>query len=86
MPALAGILTRPHWETWVVSLYVLLDGDKALQVFAGDDIHWKRILSRELRLEREQDAYYQQDWTEKIAKLNGTSLAQTGQIRKRVSG
>ena len=86
MPALAGILTRPHWETWVVSLYVLLDGDKALQVIAGDDIHWKRILSRELRLEREQDAYYQQDWTEKIAKLNGTSLAQTGQIRKRVSG
>ena len=74
MPALAGILTRLHWETWVVSLYVLLDGDKALQVIAGDDIHWKRILSRELRLERElereQDAYYQQDWTGKIAKLN----------------
>ena len=74
MPALAGILTRLHWETWVVSLYVLLDGDKALQVIAGDDIHWKRILSRELRLERElereQDAYYQQDWTVKIAKLN----------------
>ena len=37
MPALAGILTRLHWETWVVSLYVLLDGDNALQVIAGDD-------------------------------------------------
>ena len=70
MPALAGILTRLHWETLVVSLYVLLDGDKALQVIAGDDIHWKRILSKELRLEREQDAYYQQDWIGKIAKLN----------------
>ena len=78
MPALAGILTRLHWETWVVSLYVLLDGDKALQVIAGDDINWKRILSRELRLERElereRDAYYQQDWTGKPAKLNVKDL------------
>ena len=47
-----------------------MDGDKALQVIAGDDIHWKRILSKELRLEREQDASYQQDWIGKIAKLN----------------
>ena len=74
MPALAGILTRLHWETWVVSLYVLLDGEKALQVIAGDDIHWKRILSRDLRLEREQDAYYQQDWTGKIEKLKYEKL------------
>ena len=74
MPALAGVLARLHWETWVVSLYVLLDGDKALQVIAGDNIHWKRSLDRGLRLEREQDAHYQQDWTVKIVKLKYKDL------------
>ena len=53
MPALAGILARQHWETWAVSLYVLLGGEEALQVIAGDDIYWKRRLSKKLRLERD---------------------------------
>ena len=78
MPALAGILTRLHFETWVVSLYVLLGGDEALRVIAHADIYWKRVLSKKLQLERElereQDAYYQQDWTGKIAKLNYSNL------------
>ena len=45
MPALAGILVRQHWETWLVSLYVLLGGDEALEVIVDDDIHWSRNLS-----------------------------------------
>ena len=71
MPALAGILTRLHWETWVVSLYVLLAGDEALQVIADDDIYWKRRLSKALRLERDD---YQQGWTGKPAKLSYKDL------------
>ena len=67
MPALAGILARQHWETWSVSLYVLLARDEALQVIAGDDIYWKRRLSKKLRLERDD---YHLDWTGKLAKLN----------------
>ena len=71
MPALAGILTRLLWETWVVSLYVLLAGDEALQVIACDDIYWKRRLSKKLRLERDD---YHLDWTGKLAKLNYKDL------------
>ena len=39
MPVLAGILVRQHWETWLVSLYVLLDGDEALEVIVADNIY-----------------------------------------------
>jgi len=72
LSALAGILARQHWETWLVSLYVLLAGDEALQVVAGDDIYWKRRLSKGLRLERE----YHPDWAGKIAKLNYKALSE----------
>ena len=41
MPELAGILARQQLEVWIVSLYVLFDGDEALQVIAGDDNFWK---------------------------------------------
>ena len=71
MPALAGNLARQHWETWCVSLYVLLGGDEALQVIAGDDIYWKRRLSKKLRLERDD---YRPDWTGKPTKLNYKDL------------
>ena len=67
MPLLAGILARQHWEAWLVSLYVLFDGSEALQVIAGDNIFWRRHLSKALRLERDD---YHQDWAGKIAKLN----------------
>ena len=71
MPALTGILARQHWETWLVSLYVLLGGDKALQVIIGDDIYWKRRLSKALRLGRDD---YHPDWAEKPEKLNYKEL------------
>ncbi len=71
MPALASILARQHWEAWLVSLYVLLAGDEALQVIAGDDIYWKRRLSKALRLERDD---YHPDWDGRLAKLNYKKL------------
>ena len=49
MPALAGILVRQHWEAWLVSLYVLLVGDKALKVLADDVKYWKSHLPEPLR-------------------------------------
>ena len=66
MPALAGILARQHWETWLVSLYVLLSGDEALQAIAGDNIYWKRRLSKALQLGQDD---YQRDWPGRIVRL-----------------
>ena len=37
LPVMASILARQHWETWVVSLYVLLAGEEALQVIVDND-------------------------------------------------
>ena len=71
MPALASILARQHWEAWLVSLYVLLAGDEALQVIAGDNIYWKRRLSKALRLERDD---YHPDWDGRLVKLNYKEL------------
>jgi hypothetical protein len=36
-----GILERQHWETWLVSIHVVLRGFEALYEVAGDDIFWK---------------------------------------------
>ena len=71
MPALAGILARQHWEAWLVSLYALLAGGEALKVIAGDDIYWKRGLSKALRLERDD---YHPDWADRIERLNYKEL------------
>ena len=46
LPVVASILARQHWETWVVSLYVLLGGEEALQRITGNDIYSKRRLSK----------------------------------------
>ena len=46
LPVMASILARQHWETWVVSLYVLLAGEEALQVIVDNDTHSKRSLSK----------------------------------------
>ena len=51
MPALAGILVRQHWETWLVSLYVLLGGDKALEEIRDDHIQRSHQLCESLRME-----------------------------------
>ncbi len=70
--AVAGILERQHWETWLVSLHVLLRGDDALHEVAGDDIFWKRLLAEHLDLK----FAYHPDWEGKIAKLNFKHLAE----------
>ena len=46
LPVMASILARQHWETWVVSLYVLLAGEEALQVIVDGDTYSKRSLSK----------------------------------------
>ena len=69
--SLAGILERQHWETWLVSIHVLLRGEEALHEVAGDDIFWKRLLSERLNL----GFAYHNDWEGKIGKLNFKKLA-----------
>ena len=72
LPHLAGILARQHWETWLISLHVILRGDEALQEIAGDDIYWKRRLSDRLKL----GLTYHEHWEGKVVKLNFKSLAE----------
>lgn len=69
---LVGILERQHWETWLVSIHVVLRGEEALHEVAGDDIFWKRLLSQKLCL----GLAYQEDWEGQIAKLNFKELAE----------
>jgi hypothetical protein len=69
--ALAGILERQHWETWLVSMHVVLRGDEALLEIAGDDISYKRLLSDKLDL----NITYHPDWDGKLGKLNVFELA-----------
>jgi hypothetical protein len=66
----AAILARQHWETWLVSLYVILRGQEALGEVAGDDIFWKRLLSEKLNL----GFAYHENWEGKAAKLNFKKL------------
>lgn len=66
-----GILERQLWETWVVSLYVLLGGDSALRVVADADIASKRTLSERLKLGID----YQPDWHTSTKRLNFEQLA-----------
>ena len=70
MPELAGILARQHWEAWLVSLYVLFDGDEALQVIADDDIHRKRPLFKAL----EGDDYHPASAKRTVKPLNYKKL------------
>jgi hypothetical protein len=69
--ALAGILERQHWETWLLSMHVVLRGDEALLEIAGDDISYKRLLSDKLDL----NIVYHPDWEGKLGKLNVYELA-----------
>jgi hypothetical protein len=66
-----GILERQHWETWLVSIHVILRGDEALHEVAGDDIFYKRLLAEKLQL----GFAYHEDWEGKVAKLNFKKLA-----------
>jgi hypothetical protein len=67
----AGVLERAHWETWLVSLHVLLGGEEALQKIGGDDIYWKRILAKKFDL-----GAYHDDWKGKVEKLNVWKLSE----------
>lgn len=46
----AGILYRQHWETWLVSLYVLLRGKEALPEIEADHVMYTRILGKKFGL------------------------------------
>ena len=70
LTVLATGLARQHWETWVVSLHVLLGRDKALREVAGDDIYWKRTLAESLKL----GVKYHVDWAGGTGKLNYRSI------------
>ena len=70
LAVLATGLARQHWETWLVSLYVLLGGDAVLRETAGDDIHWKRKLAKSLKLGIE----YHVDWAGETGRLNYRNL------------
>jgi hypothetical protein len=66
-----GILERQHWETWLVSLHVILRGQEGLLEVAGDDSFWKRLLSEKLDL----GFAYHEEWEGKVAKFNFKKLA-----------
>lgn len=68
---IAGVLERAHWETWLVSLHVLLGGEEAIQKIAGDDIYWKRVLAKKFDL-----GAYHDDWKGKVEKLNVWKLSE----------
>lgn len=68
----AGILHRQHWETWLVSLYVLLRGEEALSEICGDYVVNTRRLSKSLGLEAE----HVSDWKEGAKRLNYYQLAE----------
>ena len=70
---LAGILGRQHWETWLLSLHVLLRRDEALQEVLGDDVFHKRRLAERFDLGSE----YLPDWDGKVARLNVMRLAES---------
>lgn len=40
-----GILARQHFETFLVSLYLLFKGEPALEELRADDVYWSRRLS-----------------------------------------
>jgi hypothetical protein len=82
LAAVEAILERQHWETWLVSLYVLLRGQEALGEVAGDDIFWKRVLSEKLNL----GFAYHENWEGKPAKLNFKKLYHDLQLLLEIAG
>ena len=49
----AGILYRQLWETWLVSLYVLLEGEEALHEIGCDYVKHVRILGEKFDVDPE---------------------------------
>lgn len=71
--ALAGILERQHWETWLVSLYVLLRGDEALYEVGADYVLHTRRLTKGLDL----GPAYDPEWEGQGKKLKFRQLAES---------
>ena len=71
LSTLSGILARQHWETWLVSLYVVLGGEEAIHAVAGDNVYWRRRLQKSLNLEQD----YQSNWSGSVVKLNYRALS-----------
>ena len=70
--ALAGILERQHWETWLVSLNVLFRGDEALHEVGGDYVLHTRRLIKGLDL----GSAYDPGWEGRVTRLNLKQLAE----------
>lgn len=70
--ALAGILYRQHWETWLLSLHLVLRGEETLAEICGDNVVHTRKLITGLDLGSE----YDPDWDENPNKLTIYQLAQ----------
>ena len=71
--ALGGILERQHWETWLVSLHVLLRGDDALNEVGGDYVFYTRRLCNRLDM----GSAYGPDWEGRVKRLNVWQLAES---------
>jgi hypothetical protein len=69
--ALTGILARQHWETWLVSLYVVLGGDEGIRAVMSDNIYWRRKLDESLKL----GGKHQPKWPGSVVKLNYRALS-----------
>ena len=69
---LAGILGRALWETWLLSLHVLLRRDEAVQEVLSDYVFHTRKLAKSFTLTPEDNP----DWEGKAKKLNYYQLAE----------
>lgn len=72
LPALTGILERQNWEAWLVSRYILLRGDEAVDHIKGAYVKSTKTLVKEAGLGPE----YVPDWEGDTNKLNVGQLAQ----------
>lgn len=72
LPALTGILERQNWEAWLVSRYILLRGDKAVDHIKGDNVKSWNTLRKGLGLGPE----YVPDWEGDAKKLIVGQLAE----------
>jgi len=70
--ALTGILERQNWETWLVSQYILLGGDGAIDRLKSDYVKNTTTLQRELGL----GSKYTRDWEGDAQRLISCQLAQ----------
>ena len=71
---LTVMIGRNVWETWLVSLYVLLGGQTAADDLTSDDVFWKRKLPEAFGTKN-----YGEDWDGSVNSLNYKVIA--GKVR-----